>query len=585
MFAHYLVSNLFCFGILLLVISNFVQSSFNEGLSGVKRKLELPDIIKPYFEIPDLNEPNIVVETPLIEDSGRVSTTVPYGLNENAFKRDKDILRQPEIKFTKKIAIGERYSFKVQKQRSSHISKKIKTEKTAMNEDYEDLINHVAKIKNCLEHSKNSNKLEMVIVQMNRHGISNRLNKLEKILTQILIQSGPYILGLDNATSDIVFDKIDGYIFETLMGVLKSSQNSLLPHYPIASAPVLPLIYKIFDYIAKYGLQTTHLEASKPSIKTVFSEKIVLQQLTLYISKVLIEKCGFIGVFLTSDIKEYIRGHPDLSHIKFLLDSLDTEHWKKIELKFLLAHEIFEWNKNVYEESFFVYKEFFRENRAIMQNLKNIDNSLPDSYEMDFTFGSDQLLKHFIKCTFTYHVQNYLKRYREHFQLGELAQQRATAFESYFTLLQKLLKVMIDLDDSRFVEPIEFNRLTGNNNKKTSFLLQIKKLKPSPEKDIKKFIGHRYIYIEKLKFYIVLKNGSPEFLKTWTSNVSRAIIDFKDEYDKFTRKKVNFTLDSRSYYQAIIPWAKSVKIYEKVFDEILFEINRERQPSEYKLGY
>ncbi|CAH7689051.1 expressed protein [Phakopsora pachyrhizi] len=187
-----------------------------------------------------------------------------------------------------------------------------------MKQDYEDL-------KNCIQETKKQTLLERHIQD---------LKKIETILAQMIIpirvkiyeksspeNFEPYIDGLNKDLSSIVIERINDECYETLSEILNNQENILKPGRLISDMPIIPLVFKIFNYIEKFEFQSNRLKINKSSIKTFFSEEKPLKQLIWYISTVLIKKCGFIGVFLTSDFKEYIRDHNDLYHIKFLLNS------------------------------------------------------------------------------------------------------------------------------------------------------------------------------------------------------------------------------------------------------------------------
>ncbi|KAI8448970.1 hypothetical protein BY996DRAFT_258338 [Phakopsora pachyrhizi] len=525
MFAWYL-----SFILLLLIFSNDSKCSFKEGLSGLKRRLSFPDIKDPSFEIPALNEPNFFFNHPHALDSSEGYPITSYGVSEGGIKRDKDISMQSHIKIgeyslLEEIAIKDRNltygicnyfpgSFRSIGGKEER-TKKLKTDQSEMEAGYEDL-------KNCIQETKKQ-------IWWPRH-----------------------------------------------IEVLSSYENVLKPGRPISSVPVIPLIFKILDYIEKFELQANRMESNKSLIKKFFNEKELLKQLIWYISTVLIQKWGFIGVFLTSDFKEYIRDHNDLYHIRFLLNSLDTEHWKEIELGFLKAHKKLEYNKNIfkenfseYEKRFSKYEEFISENQSILKNVKDIEKPLPNVYKIIVTNPKNTSLKNFIECTFAYHVHNYLKRYKKNFKLGNLVKEKEEVFEAFFKVFQNILKVINALEES-------FNLERGIRRKiycLSPFLLELQNLMPSPDFNKYQYIGNQNkISFKTANSKSFLKSCYFELNKSGVSNIFMTLNDLKQEYGLLKTQMRFWKYNCKFSKKSIDSWHRTIKNYMEFSESILKDI-------------
>ncbi|CAH7690371.1 hypothetical protein PPACK8108_LOCUS25707 [Phakopsora pachyrhizi] len=513
MFAWYL-----SFILLLLIFSNDSKCSFKEGLSGLKRRLSFPDIKDPSFEIPALNEPNFFFNHPHALDSSEGYPITSYGVSEGGIKRDKDISMQSHIKIGDDSLVDHQHQ-------NLHRTKKLKTDQSEMEAGYEDL-------KNCIQETKKQ-------IWWPRH--IEGLKKIEKTL--------------ENDLSSIMFEGIDDNCFKTLSEVLSSYENVLKPGRPISSVPVIPLIFKILDYIEKFELQANRMESNKSLIKKFFNEKELLKQLIWYISTVLIQKWGFIGVFLTS---------------------LDTEHWKEIELGFLKAHKKLEYNKNIfkenfseYEKRFSKYEEFISENQSILKNVKDIEKPLPNVYKIIVTNPKNTSLKNFIECTFAYHVHNYLKRYKKNFKLGNLVKEKEEVFEAFFKVFQNILKVINALEES-------FNLERGIRRKiycLSPFLLELQNLMPSPDFNKYQYIGNQNkISFKTANSKSFLKSCYFELNKSGVSNIFMTLNDLKQEYGLLKTQMRFWKYNCKFSKKSIDSWHRTIKNYMEFSESILKDI-------------
>ncbi|CAH7681482.1 hypothetical protein BY996DRAFT_7978879 [Phakopsora pachyrhizi] len=463
-----------------------------------------------------------------------------------------------------------------------------------MEKDYEDL-------KSCIQKTKKQNwqtrqfedlkKIETTLAEMI---ILIRVKIYEKFSPDNV---SPYIEGLDKDLSRIVFERIIHNCFKNLFEVLNSDKNILKPGSSIEDVPLIPLVYKLFEYMEKFGLQENRLEKNKSLIKIFLSEEKPLKQLIWYICTVLIKERGFIGVFLTSDLKEYIRNHNDLDHIRFLLNSLDTEHWKEIELGFLEAHGILDYNGSVFHESFVKnnrrfseYEKFIRKNELMLKNIQDIENTLPNMYKIDLTYpnrhirgnryalGNGILLANFIKCTFAYHVQNYLKRYQKNIKIENVEQHKIEIFGAFFKVFQNILKVITAFEDK-----FNFGTNTRKKISRTEFLLKLLNLMPSPDFYKDWVSGHpKKIFIKNSNSEYFLKYRHVELKKSKNSNISTILRTMKNEYDELTRQIIR-SVDNGSKFDksAIDCWYRIINIYIEFLHSILQDISEVEGGLEY----
>ncbi|KAI8445576.1 hypothetical protein BY996DRAFT_8471415 [Phakopsora pachyrhizi] len=274
------------------------------------------------------------------------------------------------------------------------------------------------------------------------------------------------------------------------------------------------------------------------------------------------------------------------------ISSLDTEHWKEIELGFLKAHKKLEYNKNIFKENFSEYEkrfsqygkrfskyeEFISENQSILKNVKDIEKPLPNVYKIIVTNPKNTSLKNFIECTFAYHVHNYLKRYKKNFKLGNLVKEKEEVFEAFFKVFQNILKVINALEES-------FNLERGIRRKiycLSPFLLELQNLMPSPDFNKYQYIGNQNkISFKTANSKSFLKSCYFELNKSGVSNIFMTLNDLKQEYGLLKTQMRFWKYKCKFSKKSIDSWHRTIKNYMEFSESILKDIIQEEEASNY----
>ncbi|CAH7689050.1 expressed protein [Phakopsora pachyrhizi] len=189
-------------------------------------------------------------------------------------------------------------------------------------------------------------------------------------------------------------------------------------------------------------------------------------------------------------------------------------------------------------------------------------------------------LKNFIKCTFSYHVQNYLKRYKdENFKLEIVEEQKTKFFESFFKVFKNILKFINLLEDS-----INFGKGSRRIISYLPFIFELKNLMPLPDSNDKDwFIGHeKELLIKTIKSNYSLKYSFIESNKSNSSNFSEVLRTLKHEYVKLTRQMItSLEYGPEFNKKAIDSWYSTIYVYINFLDNILKEICKEEETLEY----
>ncbi|KAI8449252.1 hypothetical protein BY996DRAFT_6418687 [Phakopsora pachyrhizi] len=168
-------------------------------------------------------------------------------------------------------------------------------------------------------------------------------------------------------------------LYQELVEIFKQFAAEIQPGDEISSFPDIQLMLEMINLIQSYNMQI------KPTIDPLFSNKETLKTLIWYTSTILIKKWGFIGLFQSFDIKDFLVNHPDLIHVKALLSSLSDEQWEKIGIGFLKAHLDKRFNPTIISETHDKLIENFGGEINLFEKSSEADFQIPKkfNFEMD----------------------------------------------------------------------------------------------------------------------------------------------------------------------------------------------------------
>ncbi|KAI8445675.1 hypothetical protein BY996DRAFT_1888212 [Phakopsora pachyrhizi] len=330
----------------------------------------------------------------------------------------------------------------------------------------------------------------------------------------------PYIENLnDHDCSSYIFNKIYQDSLNCLSETLKHYSENFSPGYPIENIPAVPLIFEVLNFIEKCKLE------SKTGIKRFFLNKVPLKAFTWYLSTIITQKLGLIGVLQTSNIFFFLQGHPDFSHVKYLLKILDKEHWKKIEFGFLKSH-LEEFQKDLYYPQH-EFVNIFKENFLSLENPEETKFKLPAEYNIDMN-EAHLMTVNFLKCAFVFHSMRYLKKYTK-IKLDGLFEKKLSVFGVIFKIFQQFLRVKEAIEDENFVEIIQYPA-----SDYFYLLWSLSYLKP--QKKTNKSYHKNYQIISQSNLKIYTRRKSTRALNLWLKKVTKTMNEMDIGYKRYKEK-------------------------------------------------
>ncbi|KAI8450566.1 hypothetical protein BY996DRAFT_4151637 [Phakopsora pachyrhizi] len=211
----------------------------------------------------------------------------------------------------------------------------------------------------------------------------------------------------------------------------------------------LPLVFDIIDWLALNELDNGILLE-----KLLVNEKFI-EGLDFYISSRIILDGGYIEIFKADDIQSYLLKHQNLEEIRNLLNCLEKNHWKRVELGFIKVHLSPSFNIKINDSlmatnTVIGFEEIFKS----MEKAHSFNSEWLKVLSMDKETKSAPLF--FVEKVFVLHTLRYCKKYFENFNLDSIMEQKVEFFTKSYSLFRRQLIMHEELEDSEYVRTVEF---------------------------------------------------------------------------------------------------------------------------------